>query len=167
VPDFHAREDCIQTVAAAKPSVFNHNLETVARLYPSVRPQGDYRRALKVLETAKRGLTPISGSSEIGCLSPLGAGITTKSGLMVGLGETQDEVRAGLRDLHAVNCDIVTIGQYLQPSKAHHPVLEFVRPEVFKGYEEYALSLGFSAAACGPFVRSSYQAERVLQEARR
>ena len=166
VPDFHAREECIQTVIQGGPHVFNHNLETIERLYGPVRPQGDYRRALKVLETAKRlsgqrGLTPISGSLEIGCLSPL-----TKSGLMVGLGESQDEVRAAIRDLRAAHCDILTIGQYLQPSKTHCPVREFVRPEVFKAYREYALSLGFSAAACGPFVRSSYQAERVLQEAR-
>ena len=166
VPDFHAREECIQTVVQARPDVFNHNLETIERLYGTVRPQGDYRRALKVLAEAKRqrGLTPISGSLEIGCLSPLSP--LTKSGLMVGLGETQDEVRSAMRDLRAAGCDILTIGQYLQPSKTHYPVQEFVRPEVFKAYEEYALSLGFSAVACGPFVRSSYQAERVLQEAR-
>lgn len=149
VPDFHAREECVRAVVAARPNVFNHNLETVERLYPSVRPQGDYRRALQVLEAAKR----------------LAPALTTKSGLMVGLGETQDEVHAALRDLRAAGCDIVTIGQYLQPSKAHVPVREFVPPDVFKSYETYALGLGFSAAACGPFVRSSYQADRVFQHA--
>lgn len=150
-PDFHAREECIRTVVEAKPAVFNHNLETVERLYPAVRPQGDYRRALRVLETARR----------------LGPALTTKSGLMVGLGETADEVRAALGELREVGCDIVTIGQYLQPSSAHLAVAEFVQPEVFRRYEEFASSLGFRAAACGPFVRSSYQAEQVLGEARR
>lgn len=150
VPDFHAREDCLRTVLAAKPSVFNHNTETIERLHPPVRPQGNYRRTLQVLESAKR----------------IAPEITTKSGLMVGLGETQDEVRTVLRDLRAVRCDILTIGQYLSPSKTHLPVAEYVHPSVFKSYEDYALSIGFSAAACGPFVRSSYQAEHVLHIAR-
>ncbi|HYF51629.1 MAG TPA: lipoyl synthase [Planctomycetota bacterium] len=146
-PDFHAREECIKTVVAAKPSVFNHNTETIERLHKPVRPQGNYRRSLKVLETVKK----------------LDASMTTKSGLMVGLGETLDEVRAVLRDLRAAGCDILTIGQYLSPSKTHLPVAEYVHPDVFKSYEEYALSIGFTAAACGPFVRSSYQAEQVLE----
>jgi lipoic acid synthetase len=150
VPDFHAREECIRAVVDAAPHVFNHNLETVERLYPSVRPQGDYRRALAVLATAKR-------------LKPE---LTTKSGLMVGLGESADEVRAAVRDLRNAGCDILTIGQYLAPSAAHVPVARFVPPEEFKSYEEHATSLGFSAAACGPFVRSSYQAEQVFQNAR-
>ncbi|HYG76480.1 MAG TPA: lipoyl synthase [Planctomycetota bacterium] len=150
VPDFHAREDCIRTVVEARPQVFNHNTETVERLQKSVRPQGSYRRTMKVLETAKR----------------LDATITTKSGLMVGLGETQDEVKQTIRDLRASGCDILTIGQYLQPSKTHLPVSEYVHPDVFKMYEEFALSVGFSNAACGPFVRSSYQAEKVLEHAR-
>jgi lipoyl synthase len=147
VPDFHAREDCLRTVLAAKPSVFNHNTETIERLHPPVRPQGNYRRTLQVLESSKR----------------IAPEISTKSGLMVGLGETQDEVRAVLRDLRSVRCDILTIGQYLSPSKTHLPVAEYVHPSVFKSYEDYALSIGFSAAACGPFVRSSYQAEQVLE----
>jgi lipoic acid synthetase len=149
VPDFHSREECIRTVLAAKPHVFNHNTETIERLHVPVRPQGNYRRSLSVLAMAKR----IDGSA------------TTKSGLMVGLGETQDEVRATLADLRGSGCEILTIGQYLRPSQAHLPVAEFVHPDVFKAYEQYALSLGFSAAACGPFVRSSYQAEQVLSGA--
>ena len=150
VPDFHAREDCLKTVLDAKPNVFNHNTETIERLHKPVRPQGNYRRSMKVLEMAKR-------------LSP---GVTTKSGLMAGLGETQDEVRTVIQDLRASGCDILTVGQYLQPSKTHLPVHEYVTPAVFKSYEEFALSIGFSAAACGPFVRSSYQAEQVLDSAR-
>ena len=149
VPDFHAREDCIKAVVDARPNVFNHNIETIERLHEPVRPQGNYRRTLKVLETAKR----------------LDAAIKTKSGLMVGLGETQDEVRTVIKDLRAAGCDILTVGQYLQPSKTHLPVNEYVHPDVFKSYEEFALNLGFSSAACGPFVRSSYQAEKVLADA--
>jgi lipoic acid synthetase len=146
VPDFHSREDCIRIVIEAKPNVFNHNTETIERLHKPVRPQGNYRRSLTVLEMAKT----------------FDPNVTTKSGLMVGLSESQDEVREVIRDLRAAKCDILTIGQYLQPSKTHLPVHEFVHPEVFKSYEDYALSIGFSAAACGPFVRSSYQAEQVL-----
>src|SRR4029077_4455944 len=119
--------------------------ETVERLQRSVRPQGNYRRSMTVLKTAKR----------------LDHNVTTKSGLMVGLGESADEVKTVLHDLRNAGCDIITIGQYLQPSKQHLPVHEFVHPDVFKSYESYALSIGFSAAACGPFVRSSYQAEQV------
>jgi lipoyl synthase len=149
VPDFHAREDCIKAVVDARPNVFNHNIETIERLHESVRPQGNYRRTLQVLATAKR----------------LDARIKTKSGLMVGLGESQDEVRTVIKDLRSAGCDILTVGQYLQPSKTHLPVNEYVHPDVFKSYEEFALNLGFSSAACGPFVRSSYQAEKVLADA--
>ena len=158
VPDFHAREECIRAVLEAQPHVFNHNLETVERLYPSVRPQGDYRRALKVLEMAKR----LSGASH----GQDAHATVLKSGLMVGLGETREEVCAAIRGLRGVGCDILTVGQYLQPSPAHLPVAAFVLPGVFKEYEAFAVSLGFSAAACGPFVRSSYQADRVHRRAR-
>jgi lipoyl synthase len=146
-PDFHAREDCLRVVVDARPSVFNHNIETVERLYPQVRPQAIYRRSLQVLETVRR----------------LDGKLATKSGLMVGLGETQDEVRACLRDLRSAGCQMLTVGQYLQPSKNHLPVREFVPPDVFKSYERFALELGFAAAACGPFVRSSYQAEQLMR----
>ena len=147
VPDFHAREECLLTVAQARPDVFNHNLETIERLHSPVRPQGNYRRSLDVLRAIER----------------LAPNLTTKSGLMVGLGEQQAEVRGTLDDLRAAGCDILTIGQYLRPSPHHLPVAEYVHPEVFKAYERYALGIGFKAAACGPFVRSSYQAEQVLE----
>jgi lipoic acid synthetase len=150
VPDFHAREDCIRTVVDARPTVFNHNTETIERLQKSVRPQGNYARSLKVLQLANQ-------------MDPT---MKTKSGLMVGLGETPDEVKTVLRDLRSVGCDILTIGQYLSPSKSHLPVKEFVRPEIFKDYEEYALSIGFTAAACAAFVRSSYHAEHVLESSK-
>ncbi len=149
VPDFHAREECIQTVLDARPNVFNHNIETVERLHPPVRPQGNYRRTLNVLEIARR----------------LDSAVITKSGLMVGLGETEEEVRTALRDLRSVDCGILTIGQYLRPSKMQLPVAEYIKPDVFKAYADYALQLGFSSAASGPFVRSSYHAEQVLASA--
>ncbi|MCZ7644831.1 MAG: lipoyl synthase [Planctomycetota bacterium] len=146
-PDFHAREDCLRTVVEARPGVFNHNTETVERLHPPVRPQGDYRRSLRVLSLVKR----------------LDPALPTKSGLMVGLGERFDEVRVTLDELREAGCEILTVGQYLRPSPEHLPVAEFVTPDTFRRYEEYALSIGFKAAACGPFVRSSYQAEQVLE----
>jgi lipoic acid synthetase len=148
-PDFHARRDCLETVLAAEPNVFNHNIETTEKLHREVRPQGNYRRTLEVLRLAKE-------------ISP---DVTTKSGMMVGMGETVDETRIVIDDLRSIGCDILTIGQYLQPSKTHLPVQEYVHPDTFKGFEDYALSIGFRAAACGPFVRSSYQAEAVLEHA--
>ncbi|MCW8132704.1 MAG: lipoyl synthase [Planctomycetota bacterium] len=150
VPDFHAREDCLRAVVEAGPDVFNHNTETIERLHPPVRPQGNYRRSLEVLQTVKR----------------LDARMTTKSGLMAGLGETPDEVKQTIRELREASCEILTVGQYLRPSPQHLPVAEYVTPEIFKEYERHALALGFKAAACGPFVRSSYQAEQVLVDAK-
>lgn len=139
-PDFQGRAADIDRVLDAGPEVFNHNVETVPRLYPEVRPEADYRRSLAVLERAAgHAGTPI-----------------VKSGLMVGLGETQEEVEDLLRDLHGAGCRVVTIGQYLAPSAEHHPVVEFVRPERFRQMEEIALEMGFKAAVSGPFVRSSY-----------
>lgn len=139
-PDFQGRGEDIDRVAGARPEIFNHNVETVPRLYPEVRPEADYRRSLAVLERAAgHAGTPI-----------------VKSGLMVGLGETQEEVEDLLRDLHGAGCRVVTIGQYLAPSAEHHPVVEFVRPERFRQMEEIALEMGFKAAVSGPFVRSSY-----------
>ncbi|HEY3321131.1 MAG TPA: lipoyl synthase [Planctomycetota bacterium] len=149
VPDFHAREECIGAVLDARPQVFNHNLETVERLQPTVRPQADYRRSLNVLGIARR-------------LQPE---LVVKSGLMVGLGEKADEVRAAIADLREAGCGILTVGQYLQPSKSQLPVVEYVPPDVFKDYANYALSLDFASAACGPFVRSSYHAEQVFKNA--
>ena len=148
-PDFHARLDCLQMVVDARPDVFNHNIETVERLHQPVRPQGNYRRTLDVLNKVKQ----------------LDPSMTTKSGLMVGLGESPEEVMKVIQDLHTAGCDILTVGQYLRPSKEHLAVAEYVHPDLFKKYEEFALKIGFRAAACGPFVRSSYQAEQVLERA--
>lgn len=145
-PDFLGREDCLDRVLAAGPDVCNHNVETVPRLYPLVRPQAAYERSLRLLaRVAERG-----------------GGIVAKSGLMVGLGETHEEVMAVMRDLRGANCEAVTIGQYLRPSPAHLPVERFVPPEEFDAYRREAEALGFAAVAAGPFVRSSYHAEALL-----
>jgi lipoic acid synthetase len=148
VSDFGGDDAAIDTVARALPDVFNHNVETVPRLYETVRPQADYARSLRVLERAK----------ETAPATP------TKSGLMVGLGETPDEVEAVLRDLRASGVDIVTIGQYLRPSSAHIEVTEFVAPEVFERYAAAAHALGFAGVASAPFVRSSYHAAELAGE---
>jgi lipoyl synthase len=150
-PDFKDQEAPLRTVLAAAPDVFNHNLETVARLSPSVRPQASYRRSLHVLAEAKR-------------LRPAG---TTKSGLMVGLGETPAEIEQAMRDLRAADCDLLTIGQYLQPTRHHLPVLDYVTPETFAEYARVGRGLGFRHVAAGPFVRSSYHAEETFAAATR
>ena len=149
VPDFQGSAQSLATVLSAQPAVLNHNLETVPRLYPAVRPQADYQRSLRLLEEVKR-LHPEA---------------TTKSGFMVGLGERQEEVSSLLRDLRKANCDLVTIGQYLCPSQDHHPVVDYIHPEIFKAYQEEAEELGFSGIASGPYVRSSYQAEKLYRKA--
>jgi len=160
VPDFQGRADAIQAVCDAGPDVFNHNVETVPRLYPSVRPEADYRRSLAVLAAARRAADEVSrGGSPY---PPRRRKI--KSGLMVGLGETHKEVRAVLRDLRDAGTRIVTIGQYLAPSKQHVPVARFVEPTEFEAWEAEARRLGFAAVAAGPFVRSSYRAEEVFAE---
>jgi lipoic acid synthetase len=141
-PDFKGDETAIKTVIEAKPHIFNHNIETVPRLYPSVRPRADYRRSLNLLDRVKH----------------YGPGIFTKSGLMVGLGESNEEVLQTLQDLRSVGCDIVTIGQYLQPSRRHLEVHEYVSPETFAEYKAIGESLGFKYVASAPFVRSSFNA---------
>jgi lipoyl synthase len=141
-PDFKARLDLIQIVVTAKPDIFNHNIETVSRLSPIVRPQARYERTLKVLRTVKE----------------LDSSIYTKSGIMLGLGETKDEVLETLRDLREVGVDAVTIGQYLRPTMHHLPVNEFIHPRQFKEYETIGEEMGFSFVASGPFIRSSYNA---------
>jgi lipoic acid synthetase len=148
-PDFQGDTDAIACVIGARPHIFNHNLETVARLYPVVRPRAGYRRSLDVLRLARR-------------LSPR---VVTKSGLMVGLGEDPREVEELLGDLREAGVDIVTIGQYLQPSRRNLPVAAYVPPEQFEAWRGYALSIGFRAVASGPLVRSSYLAEEVAREA--
>ncbi len=135
-------------VAASAPDVFNHNLETVPRLYPVVRPQAEYERSLEVL-------AHVSGAFPE---------IPTKSGLMLGLGETTDEVLAVLGDLREVGVSMLTLGQYLRPSPAHLPVAEFVEPSAFAELAREAYRLGFSAVASAPFVRSSYHAGELSEE---
>jgi lipoic acid synthetase len=142
VPDFKADRECIRTVVESRPTVFNHNLETVERLSKRVRVQARYRRSLDVLRVAKELGQPV-----------------TKTGIMLGLGETEDEVLALMRDARNVGCDILTIGQYLQPTKQHLPIVEFVHPDRFKALEEAGYALGFKAVYSGPLVRSSYHAE--------
>ena len=146
-PDFGGHASAIDHVAGARPAVYNHNLETVPRLYARVRPQAAYDRSLALLERVARVAT----------------GVTTKSGLMVGLGEKSEEVLDTLADLRHVSCEIVTIGQYLRPSKGHLPVERFVTPEEFRVYERAGQAMGFAAVVAGPFVRSSYHAGSVYR----
>jgi len=157
VPDFQGDRDAVRTVCDAGPDVFNHNVETVPRLYPTVRPEADYRQSLAVLAAADRMLRETVARAD----RPR----RTKSGLMVGLGETPDEIRTVLADLRDAGCQMLTIGQYLAPSKQHVPVARFVEPAEFEAWEAEARGLGFAAVAAGPFVRSSYRAEEVFAEA--
>jgi lipoic acid synthetase len=145
-PDFCGDQGALAQVVAARPTVYNHNLETIARLYPTVRPQARYRRSLALLKDVK-------------LQDP---GMWTKSGIMVGLGETDDEVRWLMDDLVAHGVDIFTVGQYLRPSLEHHDILRFVEPAQFERYREWGLAAGFRYVASGPYVRSSYFAEEVL-----
>ena len=150
VPDFRGRLDrALEILAAAPPDVMNHTLETVPRLYRSARPGGNYAHSLRLLQQFKRSHPRVP----------------TKSGLMVGLGETDDEILAVMRDLRAHDVDMVTIGQYLQPSPHHLPVERYVEPAVFSSFEEAARALGFRHAAVGALVRSSYHADRQAEEA--
>ncbi|MGH8069936.1 MAG: lipoyl synthase [Candidatus Entotheonellia bacterium] len=140
IPDFEGLEASLSTVLEAIPDILAHNTETVPRLYRTVRPQAKYPRSLELLQRAKR------------------RGFVTKSGLMVGLGEEWDELRQVMQDLCAVHCDILTIGQYLQPSRQHLPVLRFYTPEEFQRLRQEGLTLGFRHVEAGPLVRSSYHA---------
>ena len=145
VPDFRGRmEPALAALQATPPDVFNHNLETVPRLYSSVRPGADYAWSLELIRRTKALLPDVP----------------TKSGVMLGLGEEMDEVHQVLRDLRAHDCDMVTIGQYLQPSRSHLPVARFVTPAEFDALAEFARGLGFANVASGPLVRSSYHADR-------
>jgi lipoyl synthase len=144
VPDFLDRDESIDTVLAAHPHIYNHNLETVRRLTPAVRHRATYDRSLRVLAKVK---------------NRLGDRIHTKSGLMLGLGETEDELLQAMADLRSSRCDILTLGQYLQPTFRHLPVVEFVPPETFTRHKQTALSMGFIHVASGPMVRSSYHAD--------
>ncbi len=149
-PDFKGVSKDLQTVLGSGPDIFNHNLETVPGLYATVRPEADYLRSLRVIEEVAR-----YGSEQ-------GRTMKAKSGIMVGLGESVDEVKQVLRDLHSSGCRTVTIGQYLQPTRKSLPVIEYVEPEVFAQYEEFGRSIGIESVYSGTFVRSSYNAEKYL-----
>jgi lipoic acid synthetase len=143
-PDFNDKDCAIDTVLSAQPHIFNHNLETVRRLTPKVRSRATYDRSLSVLRKVK---------------TRAGDSIYTKSGLMLGLGETEEELFTAFVDLRDAGCDILTLGQYLQPTLRHLPVVEFVRPETFREYGERGRHMGFGHVASGPMVRSSYHAD--------
>lgn len=150
VPDFRGRmEAALDAIAECLPDVLNHNLETMSRLYPQVRPGSDYAHSLNLLKEFKRRYP----------------NVTTKSGLMLGLGETDEEVLQTMRDLRAHDVEMFTLGQYLQPSDGHLPVLRYVHPDTFRMFEQAAQEMGFSHAACGPMVRSSYYAEEQARTA--
>jgi len=151
IPDLQGNRDALQTILDSSPDVLNHNIETVIRLYPKVRPQAIYPRSLDLLREVKRR----------------NPGMVTKSGIMLGLGEKEDELQQTWQDLQKAGCNILTMGQYLQPSSNHLPVDRFVPPEEFEQLGELALSLGFAGVASGPFVRSSYEAEKLYRKARR
>jgi lipoyl synthase len=144
IPDFQGDSAALETVLDAGPDILNHNIETVPRLYPEVRPQADYRQSLMLLQRA----------------STYSPQLPTKSGLMLGLGETESEVRQALSDLRGHGCRMLTIGQYLQPSSGHHPVVDYITPEAFDSWRKAGLEMGFEAVSAGPFVRSSYHARQ-------
>ncbi len=149
-PDFRGRLDrALEILNTAPPDVMNHNLETVPRLYKQARPGSDYRHSLKLLKDFKAAHP----------------NVPTKSGLMLGLGETDEEILEVMRDLRSHNVDMLTLGQYLQPSQHHHPVMRFVPPDGFKEFERQANAMGFAHAACGPMVRSSYHADQQAHDA--
>jgi lipoyl synthase len=142
IPDFEGNEEALATVCVEKPEILNHNIETVRRLFPAIRPQGKYQRSIELLGKAKE------------------LGMTTKSGLILGMGETMDEAREVMQDLRAVDCDVMTIGQYLQPTREHLPVARFYHPDEFATLKEEGRALGFAHVESGPLVRSSYHAEQ-------
>ncbi len=158
-PDFEGEDEDIAAVLAAGPHVFNHNVETVRRLQSTIRPAADYDRSLSVLRFA---------SAWSACARRAGKRprIVTKSGLMVGLGETDEEIRETMRELRSVGCEWLTVGQYLSPSGQHAPVARYVKPERFVVYGEWAKEIGFAAVASAPLVRSSYKADELAGQAK-
>jgi len=150
VPDFQGNEDSIRAVLEAKPDIYNHNTETVPRLYKRCRPGGRYERVMRIFTTAKR----------------IAPEIPTKTGIILGMGETNEEVVAVMRDLRAVDVDILTLGQYLRPSDGHIPLDRYVTPEEFRHFREVGMELGFRHVESGPLVRSSYHAWEQVQAAR-
>jgi lipoic acid synthetase len=147
IPDFKGDAAALATVLKEAPDVLNHNVETISRLYPQVRPQADYERSLELLRRAK-GYNP---------------SMKTKSGFMLGLGESREEVLVLLRDLRKVGCDFLTIGQYLQPRPDRLPVIEYVPPEIFEEYKKIGEEMGFKSVASGPFIRSSFHASEMFE----
>lgn len=147
ISDLEGNWEALKQIIDAKPTVLNHNVETIKRLYPEVRPMADYNRSLQLLKNVK----------------DINPEIITKSGFMVGLGETEDEIKQLLRDLYEHKVQVVTIGQYLQPSRDHIPVKEYVHPDIFENYRKYGEELGFIFVESAPLVRSSYHAERIQQ----
>jgi len=142
IPDFEGNESALAMVCVEMPEILNHNIETVRRLFPAIRPQGKYQRSIELLDKAKQ------------------LGMRTKSGLILGMGETMDEAREVMRNLRSVGCDIMTIGQYLQPTRQHLPVARFYDPSEFAMLKEEGMALGFTHVESGPLVRSSYHAEQ-------
>jgi len=147
VPDFQGNEDSIRTVLEAGPDIYNHNTETVPRLYKRCRPGGRYERVMQIFRTAKQ----------------IAPNIPTKTGIILGMGETLEEVELVMRDLRAVDVDILTLGQYLRPSENHHPIDRYVTPEEFRHMREIGMALGFRHVESGPLVRSSYHAWEQVQ----
>ncbi|MGB6128387.1 MAG: lipoyl synthase [Psychrilyobacter sp.] len=148
IPDLMGNVEALKTVLEAKPEVLNHNIETIARLYENVRPEAEYNRTLKILRMSK-------------VIDPT---IKTKSGIMLGLGETKEEVVQLFKDLRENSCDLLTIGQYLRPSEEHYPMYEYVTPEDFEWYKQKAEEMGFEGVASGPLVRSSYKAWQLYND---
>lgn len=148
IPDFAGNFSSLKKVLAASPDVLGHNLETVERLYPQLRPEANYQRSLEILREAKAG----------------NHALLTKSALMLGLGEKEEEIITTLKDLRRQDCDILTLGQYLAPSALHYPVEEFIPPDKFNEYQEIARAFGFRAVSCAPLVRSSYQAQDIYRK---
>ncbi|SET08003.1 lipoic acid synthetase [Natronincola peptidivorans] len=147
IPDFNGNHKALTKIIKAKPEIINHNLETVPSLYHKVRPEANYERSLNLLQTVKN----IDGQ------------IISKTGLMLGLGEREEEILKAMEDLVEINCDILTLGQYLQPTKKHIEVVEYITPEKFNYYKKAAMEKGFKYVASGPFVRSSYNAIEALK----
>ena len=146
IPDMHAKKDLLDIVMDEKPDILNHNIETIERLFPVVRKEGNFKESIEVIKYAKE------------------KGLKTKSGFMVGLGETKEEVLDLIKELYEAGCDYITIGQYLRPSLKHYEVKRYVHPDEFFEYEDYAKSIGIKKIAAGPFVRSSYRAAEMVDK---
>ena len=148
-PDFKMNKSALDKILKVQPDIFNHNLETVPRLYSVIRPEAEYQRSLDVLNYVKKNNQ---------------GNIFTKSGIMLGMGEKKQEIINIMKDLREIDCDIITIGQYLQPGPEHYPVKKYIKPEEFKEYENIGQKLGFKYVAAGPYIRSSYQAADFFED---